>query len=179
MTDEDREILEDFRIRLPLDRLELEQECCDQAIIYDEIGSWVAEVRSRAKIAKEHVSFVEAELSLKVRKNPADFGLPVDKKPTEGTIVSTVTTHEDYQEAVSDHIEADRFANEAAVLLAAAEQRKSGLRDLVRLYVNNYYSKDDTGFDTSGWEQGEKAIQDARRRRQVSSEDTKEDHREE
>lgn len=179
MTDGDRGILEDFRMRLPLDRLELEKECCDQAIIYDEIGSWVAEIKSRAKIAKEHVSFVEAELSLKIRKNSADFDLPVDKKSTEGTIMSTVIVHEDYQKAVSDYLEADRFANEVAVLLVSAEQRKSGLRDLVRLYVNNYYSQDDTGFDTSGWEQGEKAIQDARRRRQISSEDIKEDHREE
>jgi len=179
MTDEDREVLEGFRERLPLDRIELEKECCDQAIVYDEIGSWVAEIRSRAKTAKEHVSFVEADLSLKIRKNPANFGLPADKKPTEGTIVSTVTIHEDYQKAVGDYIEADRFANEVAVLLTAAEQRKSGLRDLVRLYINNYYSQDDTGLDTSGWEQGEKAIQDLRRRKQEGQEEVKEDHREE
>ena len=179
MTDEDKLTLQDFRTKLPLDRLELEQECCQQAIVYDEIGSWVAEVRGQAKTAKEHISFVESELSLKIRKKPADFDLPEDKKPTEGTIVATVIVHESYQKAVSDYIQADKLANEASTLLVSAEQRKSGLRDLVRLYVNNYYSQDDSGLDTSNWEQGEKAIQDARRRRQESQEEIKEDHREE
>jgi len=161
MTDEDKLTLQDFRTKLPLDRLELEQECCQQAIVY------------------EHISFVESELSLKIRKKPADFDLPEDKKPTEGTIVATVIVHESYQKAVSDYIQADKLANEASTLLVSAEQRKSGLRDLVRLYVNNYYSQDDSGLDTSNWEQGEKAIQDARRRRQESQEEIKEDHREE
>lgn len=177
MTNEDREILADFRERLPLDRLELEKECCGQAIVYDEIGSWAAEIKGRAKTAKEHISFVEAELHLRIRQDPESFALPL--KPTVDAVKAVITVHKDYQIAVSDYIEADRFANEVAVLLASAEQRKSGLRDLVRLYVNNYYSQDDTGLDTSGWEQGEKAIMDARRRRQISSEDVQEDHREE
>lgn len=179
MTDEDRDILEDFRARLPLDRLELEEECCEQAIVYDEIGSWVAEVRARAKIAKEHISFVESELSLEIRKNPVDFDLPVDKKPTEGTVVATIKIHEKYKKVFLDYVEADRLANEASTLLISAEQRKSGLRDLVRLYVNNYYSQDDSGLDTSKWEQGEKAILDQRRRRAEDSTDLVEDNREE
>jgi len=177
MTDEDREILSEFRSRLPLDRLELETECCQQAIVYDDIGSWVADVKAQAKIAKEHISFVESELLLAIRKDPKEYGLP--EKSTVDAVRSTVNIHERYRKAFLDYVEADRLASEASILLDSAQQRQSGLRDLVRLYVNNYYSQEQSGLDTSGWEQGEKAIMDTRRKRAETSTDLGEDNREE
>lgn len=173
MTKEDRDILEDFRARLPLDRFELEKECCEQAIVYDEIGSWVSEVKARAKVAKEHISFVESELSLDIRKNPDNYDLP--GKVTEGVVTAAINTHERYRKAFADYVEEDRLANEASTLLLAAEQRKSGIRDLVRLYIHNYYSGQEDVVSTNGWEEGERAIRDMRRNR-IVEEDLGEDN---
>jgi len=141
MVDEDKQLLADIRSKLPIDLYELEHECNNQSILYDEVGSWVASVRATAKIAKEHVSFVEADLSLRIRKNPKSFGL--SEKPTVDAVTSSVKISSEYKTAFEEYIEADKLANEASTLLESVAQRKSGLRDLVRLYINDYYSKTD------------------------------------
>jgi len=173
MADKDKIILQDFSMRLPIDSLELEKECIEQASLYAEIGEWVSDVKARAKIAKEHVSFVESELSLDIRKNPESHNLP--GKVTEGVVSATISTNERYQKAFKDYVVADQLANEASTLLLAAEQRKSGIRDLVQLYIHNYYSGQEDVVNTSNWEAGERAIQELRTKRIESSEDLEED----
>lgn len=162
MTDEDKKILANFRGLLPVDQYDLPEECAQQPVVYDEIGEWVAEVKARAKIAKEHVDFVKAGLSLKIRKNPTSYGLK--EKPTEGAITVAITLEEDYRLAFKESIEVDTLASEANVLLTSAEQRKSSIRDLVRLYCNNYYANNDK-LSKEEWKDAEQAIIAERNRR--------------
>lgn len=176
MTDEDKQIHAQFKSRLPIDLYELEKECAQQPIVYDDIGEWVSEIKAKAKIAKEHVEFVKAGLSLTIRKNPTSYGLK--EKPTEGSIAVVIALEEDYRLAFREYIDADKLANEASVLLTAAEQRKSSIRDLVRLYVNSYFSKNDALGDED-WKQAEQAIIEERNRRASEEEDRKSDNVEE
>lgn len=168
MTEDDKQILADFREKLPIDQFELEKECSQQSIVYDEIGSWVSIVKGRAKTAKEHIEYVKASLSLEIRKNPTIYGLK--EKPTETSITAVITVNEEYRQAFKDYIDADMLANEASILLAAAEQRKSGVRDLVRLYVNDYFSKSDS-LGQEDWKNAEQAIIEARNKRAAEEED--------
>jgi len=177
LNDEERAYLANLRDKLPIDRFELERECCDQAITYDEVGSWASEVKATAKIAKEHVSFVESRLSLEIRRNPSKFG--ITGKPTVDTVVAAVKTHPEYMQAFKDYVEADRLANDAANLLESVAQRKSGIRDLVRLYIHNYYSERDDQVNATDWREGEQAIQEIRTQRALAGEDMAEDRVEE
>jgi len=173
MNEEHRESLNHFRQHLPINQFSLEQECLQQAALYEEIGEWVSSVRADAKRSKEHLDFIKADLSLKIRKNPETYGL--SGKVTEGSIDAVITTSNEYQGAVTTYIEADKLANEASVLLAAVEQRKSMLRDLVRLFIYSYYSREDV-VSSGDWKSAEEAILDLRSKK--ANEDREENEHE-
>jgi hypothetical protein len=159
MNEENKEALNRFKQRLPVDQFSLEKECVEQPSLYEEIGEWTSSMRAEAKRSKEHLSFIQADLSLKIRKNPETYGL--SGKVTEGFIDAVIITSEEYQQALTNSIETDTLANEASVLLAAVEQRKSMLRDLVRLFIYSYYSREDV-VSHEDWKSAEEAILDLR-----------------
>jgi len=177
MNGEDRQKLNDLRGRLLIDQFGLERECCKQPIVYDEVGEWVALIKSRSKIAKEHVSFVESDLTLKIRKNPQDFDLPAGK-PTVDAVIASIKVNPEYKQAFLDYIEADKLANEAAVLLESVGERKSSVRDLVRLYIAHYYEKTDE-LNHEEWKNAQDAITALRNKRAAEKEDNAEDNVEE
>jgi len=159
MSEEHKENLSYFKQKLPIDQFNLEKECLQQASLYEEIGEWVSSIRAEAKRAKEHVDFIRADLSLKIRKKPEDFDL--SGKVTEGSIDAVITTNKEYKDAIATYIETDKLANEASILLSAVEQRKSMLRDLVRLFIYSYYSREDV-VNGEDWKKAEQAILDLR-----------------
>ena len=173
MTEEDREILNDLKTKLPIDQFELEKECCEQPIVYDEVGEWVALIKARSKIAKEHVSFIESDLSLRIRKNPESFGL--SGKITVDAVTASVKVSPEYKQAFQDYVEADKLANEASTLLESVAQRKSSIRDLVRLYVNDYFSRADE-LNHEEWKNAERDILELRNKRATEEEDNIEDN---
>jgi len=155
LNDEDMEILKHFQSRLPVDQFSLEKENSQQPALLDEVGQWVSGIKADAKTAKEHIEYVKADLSLKIRKDPVGYGL--EEKPKEGAISSAITTHKAYQQAVVDYIEANRLSDEASVLLSSVEQRKSSISNLVRLFIHAYYSSDKP-ISNSDWKNDEEAI---------------------
>ena len=171
MTDEDRKILISLRARLPIDSFNLEKENCEQPSLYDEVGQWVSEVKAASRTAKEHIEFVKADLSLKIRKDPGSYD--VDGKMTEGWINSIITVHADYIGAVKDYIEALKLADDASVLLASTGDRRSSIRDLVQLFIHQYYSKDKV-INDADWKENEEAINAIRDQKQADQEDLKE-----
>ena len=173
MNEEYRTALNGFKQRLPIDQFSLEKECVEQPSLYEEIGGWVSSVRADAKRSKEHLDFIKADLSLKIRKNPETHGL--SGKVTESSIDAVIVTSEEYQQALTDSIELNKLADEASVLLAAVEQRKSMLRDLVRLFIYSYYSREDV-VSQGDWKSAEEAILDLRSKK--ANEDREENEHE-
>jgi hypothetical protein len=131
-----QEQLDTIKAKLPLNEMELETECANQPLVYEEIGGILTEVEAHAKIAKNTVDFVWADTSTSVRNDPIKFGIP---KVTEEAVKNAVTASQAYQQAQKDLIEIERLAKYIKVLLVASEQRKSSLNNLVMLYVHNYY----------------------------------------
>lgn len=162
MIDADRQLLSDLRAKLPIDQFELETECCKQPLIYDEVGEWVALVKAKARTAKGHVGFVEADLSLRIRQNPEKFQL--SGKPTVDAVTATVKVHSEYMKAFQDFVEAERLANEASTLLESVSERKSSVRDLVRLWISHYYDKTDE-VNGEEWRNAQSEIEDIRRKK--------------
>ena len=156
MDEEQRQGLEYFKGRIPVDEFNLEKECREHPSLLAELGTWVSSIKADAKTKKRRVDFVESGISLKVRKNPKAYGL--EEKPKEGAISAVITIDEEYQQAVVDSIEADRIAFEASILLSSMEDRGSRLRDLVKLFIHNYYSSPDNAVNREGWEKAEAAI---------------------
>lgn len=134
------EFLAQMTAKLPIDHNDLEGEWIRQPGLYAEVGEWSAELRKDAKLAKQHAEFVYSELLLDVHKDENHKNLP---KTTEPVVKAWIITQDDYQEAITEAHESDRLANDSLRLLEAMDQRKSALRDLVRLYVHEYYSDQD------------------------------------
>jgi len=121
MNDDIRELLNELKAKLPVDQFNLELECRNQAALLEEVGEIAASVKKEAKVAKEHLEFVKADLSNKIRRNPEEYGLT---KVTESGVASTIVLQEEYQEALKKAIDLSEEADCFSTLLLAVEQRK-------------------------------------------------------
>jgi len=137
MDNEIREKLESIRARMPISRERLDEECVYQAAFYAEVGDFVSQLKHEARQAKDRADFVAADLRDKARKNPGSFGI---SKVTIDAIEDAVVIHPEYQKASKFYLDTQYLADCASVLLAAAEQRKSMVKDAVSLFVHEYYS---------------------------------------
>lgn len=167
------QMLDALREKLPIDQFNLDHENCFQSVLLDQAGEWFAGVKAEAKTAKEHIDFVKADLSLKIRRDPVAYGLS-DKKNTEGAINSIIVTSEVYQQAIKDSIEADKLASEATTLLNAIEKRSSGISNLVRLFVRAYYSGDNPVAEQE-WQESSEAITALRNKRAMEEDQIRDD----
>jgi len=136
----DAEFLKQMTAKLPIDMNDLEGEWIRQPGMYVEVGQWCAKLRMDAKQAKQHAEFVYGNFYHDIIQDPNHGGLP---KTTEALVKAFILTMQEYREALDAMNEAERLANESMRLLEALEQRKAGLRDLVRLYVHEYYMDSD------------------------------------
>lgn len=139
--------LEDFRTRLAIDRNNLEQECQIQSLLYEEISGEVQTAGYLRNQAKADFENAEAELLCNVKEKPALFGF--DKPPSADHANAKVKCQSKYLELQKAYFEADRTARALGGLLEAAAQRKSMLRDLVDLFVHQYFSNQDLATPSS------------------------------
>jgi hypothetical protein len=154
--------LGEIRAKLPIDQFQLEIECMGQPSLYAEVGEMASQARADAKTAKEHLEYVRAEMSAKIRQHPEENGLT--GKVTEGGIESAIVLSSGYQKAVAEYIEANRIADSLGVMQTSIEQRKSMIRDLVALYTFSYYSQHGLGAEKESIEKVTEEQVIARRR---------------
>jgi len=100
-----------------------------------------AELTARAHVVmdrkKEKIDVLEATMGLKIRTNPASYGL---EKITEGAVQSTILIDQNHIDAVAELAD---LKYEYEVLIAAVralDQKKSALENLVRLQGQNYFA---------------------------------------
>lgn len=132
------EQLEKLSDDIQIDEYMLEKECMNQPHLYAEIGALYVVAKTDAKRLKEQADYVKASLNAKIRSSPVDFGIA---KPTEAAISAAVSTQDECCNAISNYIDAQEIADHFQILLAAADQRRSMLNDLVELWKNNYYDE--------------------------------------
>jgi len=133
-----QEALVEFKIELPINSMELDEECRRQPEKYEMVGQLATTAKALARGAKDTLDFVEAELKSKVRKEPESFGLT--GKVTNDAVNETVTIHSDFQEAKRNYIEISKIADGFSILVSSMEQRKNMLQNLVSLYTHKYYA---------------------------------------
>jgi len=133
-----QETLLEYRSMIPINSMELDEECRRQAEKFELIGQLASRARSLAKKSKAVFEFVAADLKLKIRKNPEGFGL--SGKVTNDAVNETLTIQEEYQQAQDDYFLISKIASDFSNLVSSMEQRKAMLRDLVGLYIHKYFS---------------------------------------
>lgn len=134
--EEEREVLDGFKSRLSVDPCNLEIECRDQSVLLEEVGEITAEIKRVSRAAKEHLEYIKADLSTRIRKEPEKYDIT---KITEGAVASAVVLQPEYQKAVEEMLDAMEHADTFSTLLIAVEQRKSLIKDAVSLYIHEYY----------------------------------------
>lgn len=98
----------------------------------------LADARELLNRAKADLEVCEAELKLTIRDNPDRFGL---KKATEASVEETCRTQEEWQGAKRSVVEAQHEVDVLAAAVAAVDDRKEALENLVRLRLADYYGE--------------------------------------
>ena len=161
--------LQDFRARIAINRNDLEHECEMQAFLYEEIAQEVTTANYLCKQAKADFEYAEATLLCEIKEKPLLFGL--EKAPSGEHALAKVQIQPKYQELQKVYFEADQVYRAMVGLQEASAQRKSMLRDLVDLFVHQYYTSQELQKPSSRMvgsaktEDHDSAIADIRKRR--------------
>ncbi len=87
------------------------------------------------------------------------------KKTTNDAIEDAIVCTKEYREAAEYYYEIQAITESFSILLNAVEQRKAMLRELVSLFVHNYYTADKlTNEQKQLQDNTQDRIQDMRRR---------------
>jgi len=136
MNKENKELLDDLKLKLPIDQFNLELECRNQSVLLTEMGEIASVVKSEFRSAKEHLEYVKAKLSTDIRAEPSKYNL---SKTTADSVSAAVILQPGYRDASKAMIDAEEASNVFSTLLQAVEGRKSLIRDIVSLFLHQYY----------------------------------------
>lgn len=129
----DKGYLEEVKI----DKYDLDNEWLGQAAKFIYWGEQESNAEYEKDRIKEKVDLTRAELSTQIREDPKKFGL---EKVTEGAINEIILQNKKFQEVNGDYIEAVKTAKILTIAKKGFEQRKTALEELVKLYLNGYWS---------------------------------------
>ncbi len=134
-----------FESMLRIDKHALDDELIEQPQYYSDVSQKLATCISYRDEAKDHLEGIRAMLDQRVRSEVADDA----KKPPETAIASMVVQQPEYQKA-KDSLAAwtDRY-NRWMGLKEAIIQRGYALKDLVALFVADYFARNSAGGDGS------------------------------
>ena len=115
----------------------LDVEWTKQAQTFFKYAELTAKARDAMDRKKEKIDILEATMGLKIRTNPASYGL---EKITEGAVQSTILIDQNHIDVLAELAD---LKYEYEVLIAAVralDQKKSALENLVRLQGQNYFA---------------------------------------
>lgn len=125
---------------IKIDEQALDIEWLDQAELAIKYGKYWNACKEELIRAEENVKLVNAQLILKVNKNPEKY-LGKDVKPTDAKIDAAVKSHPELIEAKDEWIAALSKANNAEIVKnEICFTRKAALENLVVLYGQNYFA---------------------------------------
>ncbi len=122
-------------VEIDVDALDIQW--AKQASLFGEYCMEQATARDTADRAKERLEVYDAGLGLKIRANPAQFGL---EKITESSVGAVILLDKEHAR-LSDELNTARYQLEVIVAaVRALDQKKSALENLVRLQGQNYFA---------------------------------------
>jgi len=129
--------METFKDELEIDHNALDIEWLEQPKRFFEVAEQAAEAKRDVERAKLALEVAEAELDNDIRTNPATYGIA---KITEGAIKSAIAVSAKYQDASNAYADAQYNNNMLQSAVAAWDQRKRALENLVYLHGQSYFA---------------------------------------
>ncbi len=120
-----------------IDEFALDKEWSRQTRIYMTYALQLAEAKKELLDAKAALDLIKAELDLRIRECPENYGL---KKVTEPAIENAIILRKDYKLALKAMHHAKHKVDTFQAVVDGMEHRKKALENLVVLEGRNYFS---------------------------------------
>lgn len=122
---------------LVIDTMRLDEEWMKQPGLFMYWAEQAQKIKLEVDLAKFQLESLEAQVSNDIRANPEKFGL---EKVTETGIKNAVLLDKRIAKSTKDYLKLRSEADVLAKLVAALEQRKKALENLVFLTTQGYFS---------------------------------------
>ncbi len=115
----------------------LDVEWVKQAALFGHYCEMQAVARDKVDRLKEKMEVLDAGLGLKIRSNPASFGL---EKITEASVQAVILLSKEHQDLAEQQAQARYDLEIMQSAVRSLDQKKSALENLVRLQGQNYFA---------------------------------------
>jgi hypothetical protein len=120
-----------------IDETALDIEWLEQPTLMRKYTKHLAEMQKVEDTTKIEMELIWAELDIKIRKNPEEFGLT---KITETAIKNNILILDEYKEVNEAYIDAIFNKNIAKGVVNSIQQKKDALENLVKLHGQSYFA---------------------------------------
>ena len=152
--------LDHFREFLLIDKDNLDEEVVRQPEFYFEVAKASVELTSKKDFLYEKAKRVEAERTLAIKKMLDDQGV----RATEMLVNAHLKNDALYQQARNEFLEAAKEAELASALKSAFFMRGQMLRDLVQLYMSEYYGTNSIKEGGMSYEKRQKEYEELKKK---------------
>lgn len=125
-------------IDFEIDKYNLDDEWVKQPRNYHNCAESLANAKKDVAFARNELKLIEAELKMKIHKEPQKYGL---SKATDKLLEAAVVIQQDYQRATNRLIEAEHLVDLIQAATRGLEHKKSGIEGLVYLESRDYYGE--------------------------------------
>jgi len=137
-----QDVLKAFEEYLIIDKNKLDQEVMQQSSLLHKVGKEFAKATGVAVTRKDQLKRIDAKLAVRHRKKLEKLG-----RATDSMITTAVLLDIKHEEAFDIWNKAVVHADKLESLKESFKQRGFMLRDLIGMYLSDYFSKD--SFDNS------------------------------
>ena len=129
------DLISELKKGLKIDEHALDESLVRQADLFFRVSREVAILTSRRDAMKQELATTEAQADLDIRKGAAKN----EDKFTEGEVKARIRLHKDVKEVQNELLELNSWLAQFTALKEAYSQRSYVLKDLVALFIANYY----------------------------------------
>lgn len=123
-----------------IDQGKLDEECDRQVTLKMTYGKLLTKQRKTWRRKKNELKVTMAEVDREVRADPASFGIPVNKMPTEKAIENAVLLDPRIKKLVDEEIEEEFWVGIREAEIYALQDRKDMLSKEIDLILSGLYA---------------------------------------
>lgn len=121
---------------LKINKHDLDNEWINQPFLQMKYVRLAAEAETKMRKKKEHLEITKASLYLQIRAMKET----TKQKVTEAILDAEIKTSPEYSNVFEEYLETLEIYKILSGAVEAFQQRKSSLENMVKLYLNNYFS---------------------------------------
>jgi len=169
-----KSFIESLNKRLPVNEHDLVGECRNQPILHQECREQLSVAKLMYNRQKVRYNRTYADQCVKIRDNPGAYNLD---KATKDAVQDCAQSCKEVRGVEDDLLELEGVVDALNGFIESIKQRKSFIRDLVTLFVHNYYESHNLQRETNAAKdiRRESYVQSRRRRRAQDSAHEEED----